>query len=295
MVNFDNAKVSKLLAPIGGSGAGVFSCDVDGMQCVMKELIIAPMTQKDQLESFRREIKTLSCLSHPNVCQYLHHSEKRGTIRLFLTKYENSLRSEVQQRGIDVQDDLEDPFSTPEILSLILDIATGLKYLHSQNYIHRDLKSDNVFLKYGERGNIASAVLGDFDSAKLLSAPSQLSKSITGTTNYITPQIMRMIVDPTVNSPYTVKADIWSFAMITYEVLTLQLPYGNLQMPDAVSRIRQGIRPPVPPSPDGLPDADSIELYEPVLDVFEKCSVFDEHERPTAKELCELIHRKLHV
>ena len=48
-----------------------------------------------------------------------------------------------------------------------------------------------------------------------------------------------MIVDPSVQVPYTLKADIWSFAMVTYEILTLQLPYGNFHMTDAVSRIQK--------------------------------------------------------
>ena len=85
-----------------------------------------------------------------------------------------------------------------------------------------------------------------------------------------------MIVDPTVQVPYTLKADIWSYAMVSYELLTLQLPYGNFHMTDAISRIQkvclffavvgsycfsllfsQGERPPIPPSDGGLPDAES--------------------------------------
>mmetsp|Transcript_6508 Transcript_6508/g.8679 ORF Transcript_6508/g.8679 Transcript_6508/m.8679 type:complete len:85 (-) Transcript_6508:61-315(-) len=83
--------------------------------------------------------------------------------------------------------------------------------------------------------------------------------------------------------------------MITYEVLTLQLPYGNFHLNEAILRIRKGVRPPVPPSVDGLPDSDSIELYSSVIDIFETCSVLKVEDRPSSSVLLQMIEEKLHT
>ena len=130
--------------------------------------------------------------------------------------------------------------------------------------------------------------------------------------------------------------------MIVYEILTLQLPYGNCHMTDAIHFIKTGLvsppifllaiiicnnnyyyyhyhyhycdfyylqfffsflnyysshtptrkRPPIPPSEDGLPDADSIELYQPLIELFEKCSIVQPEQRPTAAELAEMVAKQ---
>mmetsp|Transcript_7826 Transcript_7826/g.10491 ORF Transcript_7826/g.10491 Transcript_7826/m.10491 type:complete len:414 (+) Transcript_7826:1403-2644(+) len=287
-VKFLNAKVTRVLAPMGGSGAAVYCCDVDGMSCAMKEFCFYERPQKNLLERFKKEIEVIEELSHPNIVQYLHHSFRRTSVRLFLTRYESSLRQEVKKRLQEVREDLEDPFNCREIFMTMYDIAKGLRYLHLNKIIHRDLKTDNIFVNFGDRGELASAVIGDFDSAKLLAGGQ--AKTITGTTNYIAPQIMKMIVTPSLTF-YTVKADIWSFGMVLYELLTLQLPYGELHMSDALARIKEGQRP-IVPGAAGFPDAQSLPDSQELIEIFEHCSMYEEEERPTAAELCDVIGDK---
>ena len=52
-------------------------------------------------------------------------------------RYESSLRAVIQERALDVQGDLEDPFSSREILTILGDVARGLMYLHDHHVIHR--------------------------------------------------------------------------------------------------------------------------------------------------------------
>ena len=68
------------------------------------------MKEANLREKFQREIEMIETLSHPNIVKYLHHSFRRNTIQLFLTRYEASLRLEIQSRYEDVKADMEDLF-----------------------------------------------------------------------------------------------------------------------------------------------------------------------------------------
>ncbi len=187
-VNFSNAKGTKLLSPAGsaGSGATIRACTVDGFQCALKEYRFDKSPDHKLMAKFLREVEMIETLSHPNVVRHLFHTHTAHSLRLFLTRYETSLRIEVRNRGVESPFDEIDPFLPREILSLLRDIANGLSYLHERDIIHRDMKSDNIFLEFSDGDGDCGwrAVIGDFDTAKQL-AEGVLAKTVVGTTNYI--------------------------------------------------------------------------------------------------------------
>lgn len=92
---------------------------------------------------------------------------------------------------------------------------------------------------------------------------------------------------------YSMPADIWSFGMVTYEILTLQLPYAVLKLYEAVDRISAGKKPDIPPLTGGFPTEEDLEGYEPVLEIIEKTAVFEPEKRPTAIDLLSMIESKI--
>ncbi|XP_044300252.1 serine/threonine-protein kinase Nek3 isoform X5 [Varanus komodoensis] len=91
-------------------------------------------------------------------------------------------------------------------------ICLGMKYIHDQRVLHRDIKSKNVFLT--QNGKVK---LGDFGSAILLTSPMAYACSYVGTPYYVPPEIWE-------NTPYNNKSDIWSLGCILYELCTLKHP-----------------------------------------------------------------------
>jgi len=86
---------------------------------------------------------------------------------------------------------------------------------------------------------------------------------------------------------YTYKIDLWSFGMIVYELLTLQLPYANFPVAEASMMIERGVRPPLPPSKDSFLTSEMIETCQSLVRVFEKCAVLDPDMRMSASEIYE--------
>ena len=100
-----------------------------------------------------------------------------------------------------------------------MEIASGLDFLHTHGVIHRDIKCENVFVNLDMEGNIKKLAIGDFDTAKniMVSKP----KTIIGTLSYMAPEVYRSA------AAYGHTADIFSYGVILYTIITLELPWGK--------------------------------------------------------------------
>merc|ERR1712176_895783 len=151
-----------------------------------------------------------------------------------------------------------------ERLEVAQQLADAIAYLHSQNVLHRDLKPDNI-------GFDASGELKvfDFDIARVCPSGEDSSShddsSIFGSSNnrrmrkedetflmtqkvgsprYMSPECAR-------REPYNLKADVYSYAVLTHQILTLQKPYDDITDEDHDELVFvKGVRPFIPA---GLP------------------------------------------
>lgn len=143
--------------------------------------------------------------------------------------------------------------------------AMGLAYLHEHRVMHRDVKTQNLFL-CGD----GVVKLGDFGIAKILSGPCEMASTVTGTPLYMAPEILSMR-----SSTYTFKADIWSLGIVLYELCALSRPFHNVHslrglmsevagagvppLPDSVSpRLRALVTSLLTVSPDERPSARDV-------------------------------------
>ncbi|ELK34135.1 Serine/threonine-protein kinase Nek5 [Myotis davidii] len=104
-----------------------------------------------------------------------------------------------------------------KILSWFVQISLGLKHIHDRKILHRDIKTQNIFLS--KNGMVAK--LGDFGIARDLNNSTELAQTCVGTPYYLSPEVCQ-------NKPYNNKADIWSLGCVLYELCTLKHPFeGN--------------------------------------------------------------------
>lgn len=126
-----------------------------------------------------------------------------------------------------------------ERLELMAQLADAMCYLHSKNIIHRDLKLANVGIDY--RGYVK---LIDFGLAKIL-PPHNIDKDTfkmtgnTGSVRYMAPEIAR-------GDPYNLKADVYSFSILLYEVLNLEKAWVGLAPHEIRRKVIQRKQRPMP-------------------------------------------------
>eukprot|EP00163_Fabomonas_tropica_P023016 TRINITY_DN40282_c0_g1_i1.p1 TRINITY_DN40282_c0_g1~~TRINITY_DN40282_c0_g1_i1.p1 ORF type:complete len:316 (-),score=72.63 TRINITY_DN40282_c0_g1_i1:31-855(-) len=116
---------------------------------------------------------------------------------------------------------------------LALGIAKGIAYLHGRKIVHRDLKSQNVLLN-----SQGVPKVSDFGLSKLAEA-SAMSTSV-GTPYTMAPEVIK-------HEPYDSSADVYSFAIVLWQLFTSQLPYRDLNAAQVVFQVAvAGVRPEIP-------------------------------------------------
>lgn len=183
---------------------------------------------------FRREAKAAAALNHPNIVTIYEINEHEYQTYIAMEYVEgNTLKDLVTGH----------PLPITNVIDITIQICEGLQKAHQAGIVHRDIKPQNILIDKDNRVKIL-----DFGLAKL-KGESQLTKeqSTLGTIHYISPeQIQGKVVDH--------RTDIWSLAVVLYEMLTSQLPFkGEYEQaiiysiindnPDSITTERTGIPP----------------------------------------------------
>ena len=192
------------------------------------------------------EIKIMQALNHPNLIK-LHNLYRTNNHFYFIMDYCNggSLSSILDVYKLR----FGKPFSQEIIQHFMKQIVDGLKYIHSKNIIHRDIKLDNILLNFDnieDKNNLnllsAKIKIIDFGLATILSK-NGMAKTYAGTPLNMDPNILKKYDKAGGYEKlqgYNQKADIWSLGTICFEMLTGEVLFKGENIKDLVEQEDQG-------------------------------------------------------
>ncbi|KAF9231681.1 quinon protein alcohol dehydrogenase-like superfamily [Melanogaster broomeanus] len=200
------------------------------------------VAQLELSKPLRREIKVWHSLRHPNIARLLGVTFRFGTTISTVSPW-------ISRGPLHAYLAESPELSQSACFHLVEDVAAGLKYLHSFPVVHGDLSSGNVLVDGDGR-----ACLSDFGLCSILGGLYGGSSFVSSTCR---PGAIRWAARELVLHPDTVKAstasDVFSFGCIMLQILSGQVPWGQMHETAIVMALADGRN---PPRPDNRPICD---------------------------------------
>jgi len=202
-----------------GSYGEVYRAEWNGTEVAVKKFLDQDFSG-DALEEFRREVRIMRRLRHPNVVLFMGAVTRPPSLSIvteFLPR--GSLYRLIHRPNIHIDEKRR--------IRMALDVAKGMNCLHSSipTIVHRDLKSPNLLVDK----NWAVKVC-DFGLSRLKHNTFLSSKSTAGTPEWMAPEVLR-------NEPSNEKCDVYSFGIILWELATLRMPWSGMNPMQVVGAV----------------------------------------------------------
>ncbi|MGD8628929.1 MAG: serine/threonine-protein kinase, partial [bacterium] len=219
----------------GGMGEVYLADDTRLNRKVALKFLLPQYTSDEEIKArFIREAQAAASLSHPAIITVHEVSEFEGRPFMAMEYVEGkSLREVIDEK----------PASFMTILDLAMQIGEGLGRAHEAGIIHRDIKPQNILIGPDGRPKIT-----DFGLAKVKDSPELTRAGTTfGTIAYMSPEQARGLeVDR--------RADIFSFGVVLYELITGRRPFEGENEPSIINAIVNQIPEPLERFKSGVPE-----------------------------------------
>jgi NIMA (never in mitosis gene a)-related kinase len=209
---------------------------------------------REEREAALQEAKLLASLRHPNIVacvesfvdkkskklcivqEYCAGGDVHERLRETKAKHRRGVVTKGYYPAVVGDSSIPLPSGLPESIAVdwFTEILLGMKHVHDRKVLHRDLKTQNVFLTADGRCR-----LGDFGVSKVLNGTYNLASTAVGTPYYLSPEIC-------LNKKYDHKSDVWSLGCVLYELCAGAHPFDAASLKLLVAKITKGIYAPVP-------------------------------------------------
>jgi serine/threonine protein kinase len=191
-----------------GGNAKVWSCTCNGMPRALKKFVNDEGDVEEEI--VENEMHNQSMHRHPNIVQTFGTFRKGQTLCSLMELADLSLFDLVWKasKGMVWED--------KHIAYVLGELAKGLNHIHKCNIIHRDIKSGNILLF--EHGDVKISDFGASIWVRDMDDEDELPYNLAGTENWEAPEVLK-------KAPYTTKADMYSFGVVTLELIY----HGDLQ------------------------------------------------------------------
>ena len=263
-----------------GASAEVYKGMYKEMDVAIKRLRFPQDTMNQEAATltreFQREISTLIKVRHPNIVQFVGACVDKGHV-LIVTEFASggSLFSLLHEQKSKVQ------ISWSQRYRMVNDIAKGMYFLHGQEppILHRDLKSLNLLVSEPVK-DVSSYIqikVTDFglsrgNSSSMDGEEASRMTGLAGTFHWMAPECLK-------SEDYTTKADVYSYAIVLWEIICREPPFKNLKPHEILHNVV---------TKSARPDMSSVPADCPKELVTIMCKCWEQNpvNRPTFKDIC---------
>jgi serine/threonine protein kinase len=231
-------------------------------------------------EQLLKEVGALVELRHPHVIQLVGFGQDSERSVFLMEKMDADLRNFMKKKLEPAPRPKPRPFTRSGELDIITQIAKGMYYLHTQQYVHGDLKCTNILVK--KSGDYLEVKIADLRNAMKLGGPWDQAAfevaCLTRRPRWTAPEAIKLFGGVRPSPDSLLKSDVYSFAMTCYEVVTGKYPFDGIKDNALLEQIEAGVRPELPG-----------ELDDGLRGVITSCWDTDPNNRPNFESICYVL------